>query len=63
MDYGRDFDFNSTFFAQFASLFQEVPKQALVVQEQENSNFLNFAYQVKNCYLISASSMDEDCYF
>jgi ERCC4-type nuclease len=63
MYYSKDFDFNKNFFEQFLDLSQKVPKQALIVQEQENSNYLNFAYKIKNCYLIFASSEDENCYY
>jgi len=63
MSYGRDFDFSKGFFEQFQEIFQAIPKQALVVKECENSEYLNFAYRVKNCYLIFASGRDENCYF
>ena len=63
LEYGKDINFTQSCMAQFHELFQKVPRQALVVQFQENSEFLNFAYKIKNCYLIFASSEDEDCYY
>ena len=63
LDYGKIFDFSRSFFEQFEELALTTGKQALVVQECENSDYLNFAYKVKNCYLIFAATLDEDCYF
>lgn len=63
MSYGRGFDPSRSFFDQFHDLFREIPKQALVVKECENSDYLNFAYKIKNCYLLFASSENEDSYF
>ncbi len=63
IDYGLDYNSSRSFFDQFTDLFRKIPKQALVVKECENSDYLNFAYKVKNCYLIFASSENEDSYF
>ncbi len=61
--YGREFDRSKGCFEQFYELFCEIPKQALLVQEQENSDYANFAFHNKNCYLVFASSDSENCYF
>ncbi len=63
LSYGKDLDFSRSFFEQFDELSRKIPKQALVVQNTENSEYLNFVYKVKNCYLIFAATLDEDCYY
>lgn len=63
LKYGLDVDITRSFIEQFFELFRTIPKQALIVTKQENSDYLNFAYNIKDCYLIFASSFDENCYF
>ena len=63
MKYGREFDFSRGAFEQFGELMKEIPKQALIAKECENSEYLNFVYRIKNCYLIFAATLDEDCFF
>ena len=50
--YGRDFDFNRPFFPQFRSLMEAVPQLALSVTNNQNSDYVNQAGWLKNCYLI-----------
>ncbi len=51
MDYWRDFDFNKSFFGQFGELLKEVPKIALNWHiTNENSEYVNFFVNSKNCY-------------
>lgn len=63
MSYGKSFDFSRSFFEQFQIFSDRIPKQGLVMQDCENSEYLNFVYKVKNCYLIFAASLNEDCYY
>jgi hypothetical protein len=63
MDYGRDFDFSQTFTENFKALSDQVPKQALAVRESENCDYNNLCGFSKNCYMIFASSKDEDCFY
>ncbi len=64
MDYGRDFDFNRSFFSQFDDLLKAVPKRALVKWNwSENCDYVNGVWWSKNCYLIFECSNDEDCYY
>jgi hypothetical protein len=51
ISYGRDFNFDKTFFEQFDELLKEVPKINLYLQEAENSPYSNFETSIKNCYL------------
>ncbi len=63
MMYGKDVDISKSFFGEFKVFSDAIPKQALVMQDCENSEYLNFVYKVKNCYLIFAATADEDCYY
>ena len=65
LDYGMDFDFSRPFFEQFLELKNKVPHMSVYVigGTMENSDFTNCAAYLKNCYLISESDYDEDCYF
>ena len=64
MSYGRDFDFNKPFFEQWKSLWDAVPKLGLLVLgESLNSDYINDAYKLKNCYLVFDGEQAEDCYF
>ena len=51
MDYGRDFDFNQTFFEQYDMLFKEVPKISLIASNNENSQYVNLETDSKDCYM------------
>lgn len=51
LDYGRDFDFNRSYFEQFAEFELEVPHNALYTIDVENSQYTNFTLHTKNCYL------------
>ena len=63
MSYGRNFDFSRTFFEQFAELFHEVPKLALIKANDENSEYNNSVGGLKNCYLTFDGGMSQDCYY
>jgi hypothetical protein len=63
MTYGRDYDFNRSFFNQFAALQRAVPRMALISLGNENSGFTTGTGYCKNCYLINSSEYCEDCYY
>ena len=62
-NYGRDFDFNKTFFEQFYALLKKVPLIFSYNIEGENSEYNNNVSFLKNCYLLSSSNQNEDCYY
>lgn len=62
MAYGRPFDFKRPFFEQFAELQAVVPRIALVNQG-ENSDFNNYSYNNKDCYLIYTADYNEKSYY
>lgn len=64
LDYGKDFDFNKTFFEQFLELIKEVPLLALSGSKNaENTSYINCASWNKNCYLLAGANYNEDCYY
>ncbi len=51
LEYGRDYDFSTPFFDQFAALLGKVPRQALNISNSENCDYCNFAFDSRNSYL------------
>ncbi|MFC1655648.1 hypothetical protein ACFL3C_02150 [Patescibacteria group bacterium] len=60
LEYGRDFDFNRSFFEQFKELQLEVPRLALINARAENSDYCNMTWGNKNCYLVFGGDFNED---
>jgi len=63
MDFGRDMDFRRPFFEQFSALLHDVPIPSRHVEQSENSEYGNFNWGVKNCYLVFASDQCQDCIY
>lgn len=65
LDYGRDYDPDKPFFEQFAELLKVTPHISLFVVwgTMENSDYVNCAAYVKNCYLSFELDYNEDCYY
>lgn len=61
--YGKDFDFSKSFFEQFKTLLEQVPRAALYNVQGENSEYNQSTGHLKNCYLLAGSNYDEDCYY
>lgn len=59
-DYKIDLDFSKPFLNQWKELFFKVPTLSLINLQDVNSDFCNFTFQSKNCYLNFASDMNED---
>jgi len=59
-DYGQDYDFSKPFFEQFKSFIINTPLCGLFNINQVNSEYCNYTYESKNCYLNFASDMNED---
>ena len=62
-NYGRDFDFGRTFFEQWHTLMNCVPRRGIDVVNCQNSNYCNYCGDAKNCYLDIAGEGNEDCYY
>ena len=58
--YGQEYDFTRPFFEQFKELLAKVPQPHATNVQITNSDYCNFTYQSKNCYLAFASDMNED---
>jgi len=58
--YGRDFDFNRSFFEQLHELSVDVPRPHMNSARNENSEYINNSSDCKNCYLIENSTEAED---
>lgn len=63
MDYGFEFDFSKNFTEQFDFLLKDIPHSALCSIGSENSDYTNFALNVKNCYLVFGGGGNEDCLY
>lgn len=63
LDYGKDFDFNRSFFDQFSDLLQAVPHANLLNFETDNCDYANFCNESQNCYLCFGSGFMEDCQY
>jgi len=63
LDYWIKYDFEKTAFKQFENLFREVPMQDLIWSNNENSPYCHLVAENKNCYLITESSNNEDCFY
>jgi len=63
MEYGRNFDFNRSFFEQFNELNQAVPQLSRCVFQLQNCDFVNQVGCSKNCYLIFEADFNENCYY
>jgi len=65
LEYAREYDFSRPFFDQFNELMHEVPWTSLMTTYTTlvNSDYVNLAGYVKNCYLISHADHNEDCYY
>ena len=65
LDYGQNFDFSRSFFEQFKEFKDKVPHVSIYIVggTLENSDFTNCTGYLKNCFLISESDYNEDCYY
>ncbi len=59
-EYARTYDFSRSFFEQWKELLYSVPTPALINLQDVASDYCNFTYQSKNCYLNFASDINED---
>ena len=60
MEFAREYDFSRPFFEQWKDLLYIIPAPALINLQDVDSDYCNFTYQSKNCYLNFASDMNED---
>lgn len=63
MDYQLDFNFDKWFFDQFKELMLKVPRIWMDLVNCENSDYCNYCWDDKNCYIDIAWEWNEDCYY
>lgn len=63
MDYGMNYDFNSTFFEQWKKFRDRFPLQSLSNSKAVNSEYCNVAEESKDSYLCTASWKIENIYY
>ncbi|HDY73394.1 MAG TPA: hypothetical protein ENH86_02370 [Candidatus Jorgensenbacteria bacterium] len=63
MEYGREYDFSKSLLEQIRELQLVTPVPALSTRHQTltNSEYVNMAHNLKNCYLLFNSDYDEGC--
>ncbi len=62
-DYAKDYDPSRSFIEQLTELKKEVPAPALLHVNSENSEYINFSNDNKNCYLVFLAGRNEDVYY
>lgn len=62
-DFQGNFDFSASAFSQFHTLDKRVPKLARSMLLEENCDYVNQAWHVKDCYWIFEAEDSEKCYF
>jgi len=63
MDYGMDYDLNKNFFLTLRELFKQTAHPSLDIRNCENSQFNNFIFNSKDCYLSFGVSNCEQAYY
>ena len=60
MNFSKEYNFSENFFGQLNKLIVSVPTPSLINIQDVKSDYCNFTYQSKNCYLNFASDVNED---
>ncbi|MCX6752168.1 MAG: hypothetical protein NTZ87_01565 [Candidatus Nomurabacteria bacterium] len=63
MSYGREYDFSVPFLNQFRSLQSKVPKANLNQTNFISSDYCNYGYDFRECYLLFGGKNNERVYF
>ena len=63
LDYGRDYDFSQSFTDQFDALMKDVPHLDRYVLHSTESEYTNWAANIKKCYLCFNVDALEECYY
>jgi len=63
MKYGRDFDFNRSFFEQFFELYVDVPMMNVLTWQSDNCDYCNCIDFSKDCYLTFGASNCERVHY
>ena len=63
LDYGFEIDLNKSVFEQIKVLHQTVPRTSIWNFQCENTDYCNFSFQSRNCYLVFGNVGNEDCLY
>lgn len=63
ISFGRNYDFNVSFFEQFFELFNAVPKAAVNAPLSENCDYTNQSQRSKDCFMMFCSDSCRDCMY
>ena len=63
LEYGQEINFQEPFFQQFQRLMEKVPRLGIVNKQAENSEYCNYSFANKNCYLTFGNHYEEDCLY
>ena len=62
-DYAQEMDWNRPFFDQWHELFNKVPHLSIINRQSQNSDYCNYSFANKNCYLCFGCHHEEDCLY
>jgi hypothetical protein len=63
LDFEMELSMEESFFEQFTQLMKKVPRLALVNKQSQNSEYCNYSFANKNCYLTFGNHYEEDCMY
>jgi len=63
LEYGQDFDIKRPFFEQLKELQLKVPHLGIINKQSQNSDYCNYSFANKNCYLTFGNHYEEDCMY
>ncbi|MDR2190488.1 MAG: hypothetical protein LBP53_04820 [Candidatus Peribacteria bacterium] len=63
LDYGKSYDFSTSFTENFRTLALSVPRPSLIGANNENAEYINLTADSKNCYMVIESSNAENCLY
>jgi hypothetical protein len=61
LEYGFNIDFSKSVFEQIKILHETVPRMSISNINCENTEYCNFSFNSKNCYLVFGNVGNEDC--
>ena len=63
LNYGRAPSFDRPVFAQLQGLHESVPRMNISNFQTENTDYCNFSFQSRSCYLVFGNVSNEDCLY
>lgn len=63
LSYGKDFDFERSFFQQFHELLLEVPRPSLVQAKNQNTDYSNDSNSNNDCYMVFIADDNVNCHY